>query len=178
MRESEGANRALLRSAEHEAIATLLARGLRCRTTDLMAAGAMTVAAVAAFLVDLTADRDPPPLTVLDVEGVWTTPSGGRLTVRADGSAEVERVPQAQRNCVGDPSSPSYVYTGPATWVFATYPDEEPGIRFDYPATDAGKVCTIHLSVAGNSSGKGFLPHHASPGYAREASPTPTSTTE
>ncbi|WP_405706450.1 hypothetical protein OG264_04280 [Streptomyces xanthophaeus] len=143
----------------------------------LMAGGGLAVAALASFLVDLTPDRNP-PLTVLDVEGVWTTPSGGRPTVRADGSAEVERVPQAQNNCVGAPSSPSYVCTGPATWAFDTYPDEEPGIRFDYAGTDAGTVCTFHLSVSGSSSGRGFLPHHASPGYVREASPTPTSPTE
>ncbi|AWZ09028.1 hypothetical protein DRB96_36585 [Streptomyces sp. ICC1] len=126
---------------------------MRMSVTDLprrfvwlsVAAGGCVIAALTSFPVDLTEDRSGPPLAVNDVEGVWSASSGGRLTVRADGSAELENVPEPGHGCG---QAPSAFHTGPATWVFDTYPDESPGIRLDYPGATPGQMCSVHLSIS------------------------------
>ncbi|MFF8381909.1 hypothetical protein ACF07V_38115 [Streptomyces sp. NPDC015661] len=125
-----------------------------------VAAGVCVIAALASFLIDLTADHSSPSLTVSDVEGVWSASDGGRLTVRADGSAELEKVPDPGPGC-GE--TDTAVHTGPANWVFDTFPDESPGIRLDYPGAVTGQTCSVYLSIS-ISDGygtTGFLPHDA-----------------
>ncbi|MEU4268271.1 hypothetical protein [Streptomyces sp. NPDC026092] len=59
-------------------------------------------------------------------------------------------------------------YTGSATWEFDTYPDEAPGIRFDYRSPQTGKACEIHLVVGmGERATLGFLPHVDRAQYVR-----------
>lgn len=135
----------------------------------MVAAGGFLVATGTAFLMDLTEDRSPPPLTVADVEGVWSASGGGRLTVRADGSAELERAREPETGCGQSADRIHLTYTGPATWGFDTWPDESPGIRFDYRGAGTGKTCSIHLSVSPDmdDGAKGFLPHDPGPQYER-----------
>ncbi|MEU4360074.1 hypothetical protein [Streptomyces virginiae] len=58
-----------------------------------------------------------------------------------------------------------------ATWVYDTYPDEKPGIRFDYQGPATAKPCKIYLVVFPLKDGtKGFLPHdRAGVDYIRSA---------
>ncbi|MFF8268905.1 hypothetical protein ACF059_16125 [Streptomyces sp. NPDC016562] len=136
----------------------------------LVAAG-LFVAVLAALRVDLGGDREA-SLAVTDVQGSWQGSDGGRLTVRADGSAELERVTRPGPDCGQSTGAAGRTYTGPATWVFDTYPDEEPGIRFDFRGPDSGKSCKIYLVVfAGEYGRKGFLPHNADVWYVRSAEP-------
>ncbi|KOU73909.1 hypothetical protein ACFV0H_12720 [Streptomyces erythrochromogenes] len=123
-------------------------------------AGGLFTALLAAFLVDMGEEREP-ELVVADVDGAWRGADGGRLTVRADGSAELERVTEPRQDCGQSAGLAPDTYTGPATWVFDTYPDEAPGIRFDFPAPDTGKSCKIYLVVVHYKDGTkgGFLPH-------------------
>ncbi|MFC8765126.1 hypothetical protein ACFUAG_31020 [Streptomyces sp. NPDC057193] len=101
------------------------------------------------------------------MEGVWSASDGGRLTVRADGSAELEKVPEPGPGCGQTDSS---IHTGPATWVFDTFPDEPPGIRLDYRGPAAGEMCSVYLSISISEEygTKGFLPHNADPWYVRD----------
>lgn len=138
-----------------------------------VAVGGFLVATVTGFLVDLTEDQSRPSLTVADVEGVWSASGGGRLTVRADGSAELERVMEPETGCGQSADQIHLTYTGPAAWVFDTWPDEPPGIRFDYRGAGTGKTCSIYLSVVPDmhDGAKGFLPHDPSPWYERGSPP-------
>ncbi|MFE4638556.1 hypothetical protein ACFRJ1_35000 [Streptomyces sp. NPDC056773] len=129
--------------------------------------GACLLAVAAGFLVDLSAlvPRDR-RLSVSEVEGTWTAASGSRLTVRSDGSAELENVPGPGEDCG------TVMHTGPATWVFGTYPDESPGIRLDYPGAPAGGTCTVYLSIhVSEHRTTGFLPHNATYPYVRGTTP-------
>ncbi|MFE4309720.1 hypothetical protein ACFQ9H_12890 [Streptomyces sp. NPDC056517] len=137
----------------------------------MLAAGVVLVAALISFLMDLTEGQSRAPLTVVDVEGVWSASDGGRLTVRADGSAELERVMEPEAGCGQSAGQVHLSYTGPATWVFDTWPDEPPGIRFDYQAGAAGKSCKVYLSVSisDETGSVGFLPHDPEPSYMRGA---------
>lgn len=147
-----------------------LSRRLICLT--VVAGGALVATLIGfPFLMDLAEGRDRAPLTVTDVEGVWSASDGGRLTVRADGSAELERVGELETGC-GQPSGQiHFSYTGPATWVFDTWPDEPPGIRLDYRGAAAGKTCKVYLSVvtSDETGSVGFLPHNPEPSYTRGA---------
>ncbi|QTI45591.1 hypothetical protein JYK04_03385 [Streptomyces nojiriensis] len=125
-----------------------------------------------AFLADLGENREASP-AVGDVEGVWQGSDGGRLTVRADGSADLERVTRPGPDCGRSTDAAGRSYTGPATWVFDTYPDERPGIRFDYQGPATAKPCKAYLVVFSLKDGtKGFLPQDP-PGvhYVRSAGP-------
>ncbi|MFD7962939.1 hypothetical protein ACFV5J_19235 [Streptomyces zaomyceticus] len=137
----------------------------------MVAAGGAVLAALISFLMDLTEEQNRAPLTVTDVEGVWSASDGGRLTVRADGSAELERVMEPESGCGQFAEEVHLSYTGPATWVFDTWPDEPPGIRFDYRGASTGKTCKIYLSVSisDETSSVGFLPHDPEPSYIRGA---------
>ncbi|MFD8642792.1 hypothetical protein ACFV14_21135 [Streptomyces zaomyceticus] len=132
----------------------------------LVASGAFVIATLTTFLIELTGAPDNPPLTVSDVQGVWSASDGGRLTVRADGSAELENVLDPGPGC-GEAGS--RVHTGPAKWVFDTFPDEPPGIRLDYPGSTTGQTCSVYLSISISDEygTKGFLPHDAGPWYVR-----------
>ncbi|MFI8902624.1 hypothetical protein ACIGO7_31295 [Streptomyces virginiae] len=111
-----------------------------------------------AFLFYLGRDRED-PLAIADVAGVWQGSDGGRLTVRADGSADLERVTRPGPECGQSADAAGRSYTGPATWVFDTYPDEKPGISFDYQGPAAAKPCKVYLVVFPREGGaKGFLP--------------------
>ncbi|MFI0923645.1 hypothetical protein ACH4TP_06885 [Streptomyces sp. NPDC021012] len=131
-----------------------------------VAAGAFVIAALASVLIGLTEAPDDPSLTVSDVQGVWSASDGGRLTARADGSAELEKVPDPGPGC-GE--ADSRVHTGPANWVFDTFPDESPGIRLDYPGVATGQTCSVYLSISISDEygTKGFLPHNADQWYVR-----------
>ncbi|MGW4700651.1 hypothetical protein [Streptomyces sp. NPDC004285] len=133
-----------------------------------LAAGGFVIAALTGFLVDLAEDHSGPPLTVSDVKGVWSASDGGRLTVRADGSAALEQVPEPGAGCGQADSS---FHTGPATWVFDTFPDEPPGIRLDYPGTTTRQTCSVYLSISISDEygTKGFLPHNADTWFVRGA---------
>ncbi|MEU6883099.1 hypothetical protein [Streptomyces sp. NPDC046712] len=125
--------------------------------------------------MDLTEHQSPPPLTVNDVEGVWSAVSDdGRLTVRADGSAELEGMTEPEVNCGQYTGQEPSTYTGPARWVFDTFPDESPGIRFDYPGPQGvtGKTCRIYLSISitDEYGTIGFLPLGPDTQYVRGAS--------
>ncbi|MFE5821086.1 hypothetical protein ACFQ7B_04950 [Streptomyces erythrochromogenes] len=124
---------------------------------------------MAAFRMELGEDHEE-PLAIADVAGVWQGPDGGRLTVRADGTADLEQVTRPGPNC-GHSTDAAGSYTGPATWVYDTYPDENPGIRFDYQGPAAAKPCKIYLVVFPlKDSAKGFLPHdRAGVDYTRSA---------
>ncbi|WKD34572.1 hypothetical protein [Streptomyces xanthophaeus] len=119
---------------------------------------ALLVALPVAFLADLGEDRES-PLAATDVEGTWQGSDGGRLTVRADGSADLEGVTRPGQDCGQSTDAAGRSYTGPAAWVFDTYPDERPGIRFDYQGPATGKPCKVYLVVFSQEDGtKGFLP--------------------
>lgn len=64
-----------------------------------VAAGALVIAALTNFLIDLTDAPDDPPLVLSDVQGVWSASNGGRLTVRPDGSAVLEQVREPEAGC-------------------------------------------------------------------------------
>ncbi|WP_157879747.1 hypothetical protein [Streptomyces yangpuensis] len=98
-------------------------------------ATALFPALVAAFRMELGEDREE-PLAIADVARVWQGSDGGRLTVRADGTADLERVTRPGPDCGQSTDAPARSYTGPATWVFDTYPDERPGIRLDSHRAD------------------------------------------
>ncbi|MFF4426208.1 hypothetical protein ACFY04_36440 [Streptomyces sp. NPDC001549] len=138
----------------------------------LGAAAGLVVAALIAFLWSLAEDQRP-PLTPADVQGTWTSwsaPDGGRLTVRPDGTADLQRVAKPAPDC-GMPSEPvPSTYSGPATWVFDTYPDEWPGIRFDYQSPLSGKTCTIYLpiTISEQNGTLGFFPHDFRSHYKRD----------
>lgn len=118
-------------------------------------------------------DRGPDgELGIADVVGVWQASDGGRLTIRTDGSADLERVTRPGPECGQSTDAAGRSYTGPATWVFDTYPDESPGVRFDYQGPATAKPCKVYLVVFHQKDGtKGFLPQDP-PGvrYARSAS--------
>ncbi|MFE5797012.1 hypothetical protein ACFQ8C_31150 [Streptomyces sp. NPDC056503] len=135
----------------------------------MAAAGGVLVAALIGFLMDLTEDQSRAPLTVTDVEGVWSASDGGRLTVRADGSAELERVMEPEAGCGQSAGQVHFSYTGPATWAFDTWPDESPGIRFDYRGAAGGKTCKVYLSVSvsDETGSVGFFPRNPEPSYTR-----------
>ncbi|MFJ3514587.1 MULTISPECIES: hypothetical protein [unclassified Streptomyces] len=137
----------------------------------LVIAVGVIVAGLAGFLVELAAGQDGEPLKVTDVEGLWSATDGGRLTVRPDGSAELEGVRDPKEGCGRSNSTVGSAYPGPATWEFDTYPDESPGIRFDYRGIDTGQKCSVYLSITGSDKhgAKGFLPHRPEQQYARGA---------
>lgn len=129
----------------------------------LLIGGAGLFAVVLTSVLSVREDRQV--LKVSDVEGTWSNLSGERLTVRADGSAGLERVTQPQAGC-GQPGARTY--TGPATWEFDGYPDEGPGIRFDFQGPDTGQSCRVYLAVSiSENAAKGFLPHNAAAQYVR-----------
>ncbi|WP_329101808.1 hypothetical protein [Streptomyces sp. NBC_01439] len=112
----------------------------------------------AAFLMNLLEDPED-PLAITDVVGAWESSDGARLTVRADGTADLERVTRPSLDCGQSTDAAGRSYTGPATWVFDTYPDEKPGIRFDYQGPATAKPCKIYLVVFSlKEATKGFLP--------------------
>ncbi|MEU6210852.1 hypothetical protein ABZ891_13155 [Streptomyces sp. NPDC047023] len=122
-------------------------------------ATALFLALMAAFRMQVGEDREE-PLAIADVAGVWQGSDGGRLTVRADGSADLERITRSGPGCGQSAEAPARSYTGPATWVYDTYPDERPGIRFDYQGFATAKPCKVHLVVVPQKgSATGFLPH-------------------
>ncbi|MEU4062261.1 hypothetical protein AB0F25_07475 [Streptomyces wedmorensis] len=59
--------------------------------------------------------------------------------------------------------------TGPATWVFDTYPDEPPGIRLDYLGADPGQTCSVYFSIVTSDEygTAGYLSHYPEPEYVR-----------
>ncbi|MFF8262580.1 hypothetical protein [Streptomyces virginiae] len=130
----------------------------------------LLLALTVAFRMDLgNAGEDP--LGIADVAGVRQSSDGGRLTVRADGSADLERVRRPGPDCGQSTDAAGRSYTGPATGVFDTYPDEQPGIRFDYQEPVTAKPCKLYLVVFSLKDGaKGFLPQDP-PGvsYVRSA---------
>ncbi|MFE5913609.1 hypothetical protein ACFQ6B_31615 [Streptomyces wedmorensis] len=130
-----------------------------------IAAGGFVIAALMGLLISLVENPDP-PLTTNDVVGVWSASDGGRLTVRPDGSAVLEQVMEPEAGCG---QADSNFRTGPATWVFDTYPDESPGIRLDYPGVDAGQTCSVYLAIviSDKHGTAGYLPHDAYPAYVR-----------
>ncbi|MFI8449028.1 hypothetical protein [Streptomyces erythrochromogenes] len=133
-------------------------------------ATALFLALMAAFRMELGGDREE-PLVIADVAGVWQGSDGGRLTVRADGTADLERITRPGPNCGHSTDAPARSYTGPAAWVFDTYPDERPGIRFDSQGPAAAKLCKVYLVVIPQKEGaKGFLPHDP-PGVSYIRSP-------
>ncbi|MFJ3819439.1 hypothetical protein [Streptomyces sp. NPDC090056] len=133
-------------------------------------AGAVVGMAIA-VLVGLSNDQERPSLSIVDVEGVWTASGGQRLTVRADGSAELERVSEPDEGCGQSASEINLSYTGPATWVFDSWPDESPGIRLDYIGAGTGKKCSIYLAITNTNIGvRGFTPHDPSIRYERSTS--------
>ncbi|WP_406738450.1 hypothetical protein OG365_22875 [Streptomyces sp. NBC_00853] len=136
-----------------------------------LGAAALFVAVLAAFRADLGGDHEV-ELAVTDVEGVWQGADGGRLTVRADGSADLERVTRPEPDCGKSVWADGRTYTGPARWVFDTYPDETPGIRFDYQGPATGQACKVYLVVVPHEDGAqgGFLPHVEGQ-YVRSAGP-------
>ncbi|MFE9929569.1 hypothetical protein [Streptomyces sp. NPDC005533] len=116
------------------------------------------VALVAAFQME-GQGRDGEALEMSDVVGVWQGSDGGRLTLRTDGSADLEKVTRPGPECGRSADAAGRSYTGPATWVFDTYPDENPGVRFDYQGPATAKPCKLYLVVFHQQDGtKGFLP--------------------
>ncbi|MFB6824091.1 hypothetical protein ACFCXA_21150 [Streptomyces virginiae] len=116
------------------------------------------MALLVAFRVDL-GEKPEAALALTDVEGTWQGSDGGRLTVRTDGSADLERVTRPGQECGQSIGAAGRTYTGPAKWVFDTYPDEKPGIRFDYQGPATAKSCKVYLVVFPLQNGaKGFLP--------------------
>uniref|UniRef100_A0AAU2JQU4 Proteinase inhibitor I42 chagasin domain-containing protein n=1 Tax=Streptomyces sp. NBC_00049 TaxID=2903617 RepID=A0AAU2JQU4_9ACTN len=136
------------------------------RSSIWLPAGAVGFLAVLLLAVLVPEGEQRKALKTADVEGTWSAAGGERLTVRADGSAELERVRAPEAGCGQSTGLPPLAYTGPATWEFDTYPDEGPGIRFDFQGPGAGKSCKVYLVVPENG-GKGFLPHKADVQYVR-----------
>ncbi len=131
-------------------------------------AAGLVAAALVGILMSLTGGQGT-PLTATDVQGTWSAPGGGHLTVRPDGSAQLQRASKPAPDC-GLPDEPvPSTYSGPATWVFDTYPDESPGIRLDYPAPLGGKTCRIYLSVltSDEHGTRGYFAHDGR-SYARD----------
>ncbi|WP_411107195.1 hypothetical protein [Streptomyces sp. cmx-4-9] len=90
------------------------------------------------------------------------------MTVRADGSAELELLAEPTARC----GLSNDFYSGPATWVFDTFPDESPGIRFDFSGPETGDSCKIYLMVFTDEDGtRGYLQHNAAVRYVRSAVP-------
>ncbi|MEV7442817.1 hypothetical protein AB0O22_16945 [Streptomyces sp. NPDC091204] len=124
----------------------------------VMGVTALFLALMVALLIHLGRDREA-PLAITDVAGVWQGSDGGRLTVRADGSAHLEQAKRPGPDCGQSTDAAGRSYTGPATWVFDTYPDERPGVRFDYQGPATAKPCKLYLVVFSLKDGaKGFLP--------------------
>ncbi|MGW7333525.1 hypothetical protein ACWGIU_33980 [Streptomyces sp. NPDC054840] len=135
-----------------------------------MGVTALFLALVVALLAYLGKDRED-PLAIADVAGVWQGSDGGRLTVRADGSADLERARRPGPDCRQSTDAAGRSYTGPAAWAFDTYPDERPGIRFDYQGPATAKPCKIYLVILPQKDGaKGFLPQDP-PGVSYIRSP-------
>ncbi|MEW2138492.1 hypothetical protein AB0892_18140 [Streptomyces sp. NPDC005409] len=137
----------------------------------LVAAG-LFVAVLAALRADLGEDREA-SLAVTDVQGSWQGSDGGRLTVRADGSAKLEQVTRPGPDCGQSTGPAGRTYTGPATWTFDSYPDERPGIRFDYQGPATATSCKAYLVVVPHENGtSGFLPQDPNGvRYVRSAEP-------
>ncbi|MFC9825513.1 hypothetical protein ACFWG6_33725 [Streptomyces erythrochromogenes] len=136
----------------------------------VMGVTTLFLALMAAFRMELGEDRED-PLAIAEVAGVWQGSDGGRLTVRANGSADLDGVTRPGPDCGQSTDAAGRSYTGPATWAFDTYPDERPGIRFDYQGPATAKPCRIYLVVSLPKDGtKGFLPQDP-PGvrYTRSA---------
>ncbi|WP_030852856.1 hypothetical protein [Streptomyces sp. NRRL F-4474] len=113
---------------------------------------------MAAFRMELGEDREE-PLAIADVAGVWQGSDGGRLTVQADGIADLDRTTRPRPGCGQSAEAPARSYTGPATWVFDIYPDEDPGIRFDYQGSATAKTCRVYLVIfPGKNGASGFIP--------------------
>ncbi|MFJ1569684.1 hypothetical protein ACIOG8_36640 [Streptomyces erythrochromogenes] len=131
---------------------------------------ALFAALTLVFLIERVKAREG-PLAIADVAGVWQGSDGGRLTVRADGTADLERVTRPGPDCGRSTDAAGRSYTGPAAWVYDTYPDERPGIRFAYQGPATAKPCKIYLVVFPQKDGaRGFLPQDP-PGvsYVRSA---------
>ncbi|MGW9448594.1 hypothetical protein [Streptomyces sp. NPDC055632] len=125
----------------------------------------------AAILMGLNSGQDRSSLEVADVEGVWSGSSGQRLTVRADGSAELQRVREPDTGCGQSTSEIHLSYSGAATWAFDTWPDESPGIRFTYQGAGTGKACSVYLSIMNTDIGtRAFFPHEPDVRYERNSS--------
>ncbi|MFC9390307.1 hypothetical protein [Streptomyces venezuelae] len=140
----------------------------------LAAAVAVSAAALAGSLVSTSEVGSAPRLTAANVEGVWAKPGGGRLTVRADGSADLEQAPVSKTECGQDTGRSLLTYTGTAAWVFDTHPDEASGIRFDFSGAAAQQSCRIYLVVYDEAGGRGFIPHDdGDVPYTRKAAPHP-----
>ncbi|MFJ3505397.1 hypothetical protein [Streptomyces sp. NPDC090135] len=146
--------------------------GLQRRDCWLLAVAVTSAAGmVAAILVGLDSGQDRSSLKVADVEGVWSGSSGQRLTVRADGSAELERVREPDTGCGQSASEIHLSYSGAATWIFDTWPDERPGILFTYEGAGTGKACSVYLSILNTDIGiRGFFPHEPDVRYERDSS--------
>jgi hypothetical protein len=136
----------------------------------LVAAGGWVVVTSAGFLIEMGKDSSPPALTAADAEGIWETEGESRLTVRADGSAQLQQVPEADVNC-GQITEPApLTYTGPATWVLDMHPDPDEGqtIRFDYKSPIMDKTCQIHFVVgADEHAGYGYFTDVSDVRYVR-----------
>nr|WSX48254.1 hypothetical protein OG409_04360 [Streptomyces sp. NBC_00974] len=116
----------------------------------------------------MSEDEHRRSLKVADVEGAWSAAGGERLTVRADGSAELERVRVSEASCGQSIGSAPQTYSGPATWEFDTVPDENPGVRFDFHTPGSGKSCKVYLVVFPEErAGKGFLDSDSDVPYLR-----------
>ncbi|MGW6819835.1 hypothetical protein [Streptomyces sp. NPDC055005] len=128
------------------------------RSVWFLAIAGLVLAASAAFLMDALEDNGRATLVISDVEGTWTAAGGGRLTVSADGSAELERVTEPEVNCGQSSGAAPLTYTGPAMWEFDAFPDEASGIRFDFrgptPGSRAGSTWwfTRMVTAVGGSS--------------------------
>ncbi|MFE9466350.1 hypothetical protein ACFYNW_22230 [Streptomyces virginiae] len=147
-----------------------MSTGLRRTVWWFIGATGLFVVLVVVFFMHLGEDGDD-PLAITDVVGVWQGSDGGRLTVRADGSADLERARRPGPDCGQSTDAAGRSYTGPATWVFDTYPDEKSGIRFDYQGPATAKPCKLYLVVFSLKDGaKGFLPQDPSDvSYVRSA---------
>lgn len=136
----------------------------------VMGVTALFLALMAAFRMELGEDGED-PLAIADVAGVWQGSDGGRLMVRADGSADLDGVTRPGPDCGQSTDGAGRSYTGPAARAFDTYPDERPGIRFDHHGPATAKPFRIYLVVSLPKDGtKGILPQDP-PGvrYTRSA---------
>lgn len=140
----------------------------------VMGVTALFLALMAAFRMELGEDGED-PLAIADVAGVWQGSDGGRLMVRADGSADLDGVTRPGPDCGQSTDGAGRSYTGPAARAFDTYPDERPGIRFDHHGPATAKPFRIYLVVSLPKDGtKGILPktHPACDTHARPAGRT------
>lgn len=131
---------------------------------------AATAAVAAAYFAvsGIPEDDIRRPLKITDVEGVWSTTSGASLTVRTDGSAELERISEPEADCGQSTTTNQRTYSGSATWEFDSIRDEAPGVRFDFHGPNSGKSCKIYLVVfPEKNAGKGFLFHDDHAQYLR-----------